>query len=304
MSDASLVRLAYKLHQAAHRDEAQMSTFGFSNEYLARFLAESNVFANMQTDEELSGYMMIATQNKNLIANNLRVQIRQHQVRIINLFGQNSAPDKMLGIETLSRQPQEELVRTGKRTHRVLTNFEAELASQCVLQGVINDFWGLVNAFDAAIDAQDEAIRNRDIAVDERVKAGNELYKNCVKIANAGKVIFESTGQAQYNDYVITETSPRKQQVSGTVKAETIVNVSVIIDNENDTVFVKNTGPENLKVYLSQNPTDEPPQNANEVQAGQLTNFTAKTLGFTDTARRLLLCNQSKTDVEYWVDVV
>ena len=304
MSDASLSQLSDNLNQAAKRDEEQMVTFGINSAFLGEFEVGRNGFANMQTDEELSGLMMIATQTKNQKANELRVLIRQHRVRVINLYGEGSAQDKMLGIETLSRQPDEELVRTGKRVHRVLTGFLAELAGQGVTAVMLTDFLTLLTDFDNAIDGQDAAIRNRDIAVDERVKAGNDLYQFCIKIANAGKAIFESTGQAQYNDYVITESNPRRQQVSGTVGAEAIVNVSVIIDNGNDTVYINNEGQQDLKVYISQNPADEAPENAKIVAAGQAVDFIAQDLGYADNARRLLLFNASKQAVNYKVEVV
>ena len=304
MSDGSLSQLCDKLHNSAKRDATQMITFGVNDTFLAEFLLHKNAFANLETDEELSGYMMIATQSKNQKATNLRVQIRQHRVRVINFFGEGSAQDKMLGIETLSRQADEELVRTGKRVHRVLSNIHAQMATQGVTPLMLSDFLILVNDFDTAIDAQDTAIRNRDIAVDERVKAGNNLYNTCLKIANAGKAIFEPTGQAQYNDYVITEKSPRRQQVSGTVGAGAIVNPSVIVDNPNDIIHLQNTGQQSIKVYISQNPSDEAPETANVLPAGQTQDFIAKDLGFSDSAQRLLLYNNSNQDVGYLVEIV
>jgi hypothetical protein len=304
MSDGSLSQLCDKLHNSAKRDATQMITFGVNDGFLAEFSTRKDAFANLETDEELSGYMMIATQNKNLKATDLRVQIRQHRVRVVNLFGENSAQDKMLGIETLSRQTDEDLARNGKRVHRVLSNIQEQIAVQGVTPLMLSDFLVLVNAFDAAIDAQDTAIRNRDIAVDERVKAGNELYNTCIKIASAGKAIFEPTGQAQYNDYVITESSPRRQQVSGVVNAGAIVNPSVIVDNPNDIIHLQNTGNSDLIVYISQNPADEAPETAHVLPAGQTQDFIAQDLGFTDSAQRLLLYNNSKQDIGYKVEVV
>ena len=304
MSDASLIQLCDRINNAAKRDATQMDTFGINESFLSDFYSGRNLFANMQTDEELSGYMMIATQSKNQKANDLRILIRQHRVRVTNLYGEGSAQDKMLGIETLSRLSDEDLARTGKRVHRVLSGFVAELAGQGVTQAMLTDFLNLVNAFDTSIDGQDSAVRNRDIAVDERVKAGNELYQNCIKIANAGKAIFESTGLSQYKDYVITESSTRSQQVSGTVDAGAIVNVSVIVDNANDTIHINNLGEQDLKVYLSQNPADEAPENARIVPAGQSLDFIARDLGFSENAQRLLLFNQWKQAIAYKVEVV
>ena len=86
--------------------------------------------------------------------------------------------------------------------------------------------------------------------------------------------------------------------------AEAIVNVSVIIDNGNDTVYINNEGQQDLKVYISQNPADEAPENAKTVAAGQAVDFIAQDLGYADNARRLLLFNASKQAVNYKVEVV
>jgi hypothetical protein len=58
-------------------------------------------------------------------------------------------------------------------------------------------------ALDDKIDDMRQAENTRDLATQDRIKAGNALYKEIVKLCNIGKDLYAKTDEAKYNDYVL-----------------------------------------------------------------------------------------------------
>ena len=57
-----------------------------------------------------------------------------------------------------------------------------------------------------AIDAWQHAEKARDLQTEQRLEAGNTLYRVILRLSNMGKDLFITTDEACYNDYVIYNT--------------------------------------------------------------------------------------------------
>ncbi|HLG34830.1 MAG TPA: hypothetical protein VI757_08125, partial [Bacteroidia bacterium] len=134
---------------------------------------------------------------------------------------------------------------------------QAALSSEGLTALILGNLSTGITTTDTAITTKQQRVSERDAAVTERVTLGNTLYAELVKLADTGKHIWEDVNEAKYNDYVIYQTVPNMQTVTGTVAPLTIHQPSVTVNNGADEIEISvSTGL--LIVYFSDDPTDEP----------------------------------------------
>jgi hypothetical protein len=184
-----------------------MQEFGITEEIINAIETKREEFADMPTDEEMSGIMVSATEDKNTKANELRKAIRKVTIRVQNKYGNRSGEYRRFGVNDLSRMSDPDLYKCGKRVHRVGTSMLADLQSEGLTQEILDDVLAKTNEFDDAIDAQDDAVRERDLQVERRIELGNAIFEELQKISNTGKAIWQDENEAKYNDYVINKSS-------------------------------------------------------------------------------------------------
>ena len=229
MSDANLVQLSDSIHNTATRDITELGDYGVDAGTLTTLMAARDVFSDNPTDEELSADMVIATQSKNGERENLRISIRQIADRARIKYGEQDGKFRKFGVDLLSKQSDNDLVRTGRRVVRAATEYEPDLATEGLTAIMITDLSSLTDTFDDLIDLQDAAVKERDVAVDVRIRLGNGVYDLLSNLAAKGKLCWQDTNEAKYNDYVITSTSggSTAEVVSGTVASNEVINTSV-----------------------------------------------------------------------------
>ena len=88
---------------SARRDLKEMADFGISEQSLSNVEALRDAFADMPTDEELSGMMVSMTDEKKAKSKALQGMIRNIMARVGNRFGVKSGQYKRFGTEGLSR---------------------------------------------------------------------------------------------------------------------------------------------------------------------------------------------------------
>lgn len=259
MSDANLVQLSDSIHNTANRDITELGDYGVDAGTLTTLMAARDVFSDNPTDEELSADMVIATQNKNAERENLRISIRQIADRARIKYGEQDGKFRKFGVDLLSKQSDNDLVRTGRRVVRAATEYEADLATEGLTPIMITDLSTLTDTFDDLIDLQDAAIKERDVAVDVRIRLGNDLYALLTNLAAKGKLCWQDNNEAKYNDYVITSSSggSTAEVVSGSVASNEVVNASVTGITDTTTLRLENTGDAMLEFFFASSPTDD-----------------------------------------------
>jgi hypothetical protein len=205
-SDATLVTTGKEKIAFMRRDVAAFTPFGVTAALVTSLETAINVFSNSITDIESVSNQTGVTTNKDTKADQLRVAIRNVMARAELKYGTDSAKYKKFGTEALARQSDSDLLITGKRVVRVGTEFLADLTANGLTAAMLTAITTLCNEFEVLIIDLKIKIGERDIMQEDRVEAGNIIYKTLVQYTTTGLSIWETSDVAKYNDYVIYNT--------------------------------------------------------------------------------------------------
>ena len=304
MPDTKLTQRSDGIVQSATRDLPQLAEYGVTPTVLAAITTKRDEFASLPTDYMLSGMMMMATQAKNDKHKQLETSIRRIADRVRLKFGAGHGMYTALGVAMLSRQTSDELVRTGHSVVAIGTQFLAELASEGVTAPLLAEITTQSDELDDLIDAKLAAVQNRDLAVFNRITVGNELYAMLVNLAGKGKSCWYGVNEAKHNDYVLYPQgeSSNSQHIEGNVDAETVVNTSVNITDENTVITMRNTGPLPLRFFFAVNPTDISGPSEIIVEPSESISRTAAALGYNPQTVRFNVYNPEPQDGSYTVE--
>jgi len=211
MQDVELYELCRVTAVIIEQDLEHFLPYGVSMEELETFRATSEVFGNETSDRMLVAQKSVLTEEKDAVAEDLRVAMREMMQRVENKFGVHTATYRKFGTELLSRKTDYELLIIARRVFRAGTKLLPELASKGVTEAMLNNIMDLRNKMeDLKIDIED-AITDRDVLQEERVRKGNALYAELVDLCGTGRTIWETKSEARYNDYIIYKTGTNKQ---------------------------------------------------------------------------------------------
>jgi len=203
MNDGQLMQLGDACVSMIDRDATELSAFGVDAAVRQYIVDKTQTFKDMTTDEEDAGDVMIKTEAKDKLKEQMKITISSIMVRVRAVFGEKSTVYLRFGTKNMHTMSDERFCRCGKRVVRVAKIYLAELASQGLTIAIINDLEALVDQFDQAIDTKEDAIIERGIAAEERVKLANELYKKISEVYDYGKNYWFTRSEAKYNDYLI-----------------------------------------------------------------------------------------------------
>lgn len=205
-SDGTLVTKGLEKVAFMRRDKTQFDDYGIKIAMINDLENQLNAFSERLTDVEALSDQTQITQNKDAKANEIRSAITAVMGRVELNFGFGSPKYKKFGTDTLSRQSDSDLLITAKRVVRVGTEFLAELSANGLTEAMLTAIDSLADEFSDLMVQMKIEIGNRDIEQEDRVEAGNEIYKTLVKYTNAGQAIWNATDVAKFNDYVLYNT--------------------------------------------------------------------------------------------------
>jgi hypothetical protein len=202
MADADLKQKADGLKATITRDLADFAKRNITATQVTAYEALIDAFDDASTDEELLGEVMVATDAKNVIAENTRVAIRAIR-GMANTAYNGKGKYRIFAFEELTKLTDADLYKLAKRVVRVGGKLFTDLAAQGLTQAQLTDLDNLAKSFDTAIDAVEEAIENRDLETQDRIIKGNTLWQEMLRLAAIGKSLYEDTNEAKFNDYVL-----------------------------------------------------------------------------------------------------
>ena len=205
-SDATLVTKGKEKIAFMRRDAAAFTPFGVTAPQVTTLETAITAFSNTITDVEAISNQTGVTAAKDAKADQLRVAIRAVMARAELKYGNSNAKYKKFGTEALSQQSDSDLLITGKRVVRVGTEFLTDLTPNGLTAAMLTAITTLCNEFEALIIDLKIKIGERDIIQEDRVEAGNTIYKTLVQYTTTGLSIWETTDIAKYNDYVVYNT--------------------------------------------------------------------------------------------------
>lgn len=188
------------------RDIDEFIKYGVTAEKLDDLEGSLETFANIESDDELVGMQVAATQKKDNEAETLRIAVNVILTRAANKFGVNSGRYRKFGALAVSELTGGDLSYFARRVHRVATGFLSELVGEGLTSAMIDDLYLQIKSYEKTLADQEDAMADRDIATETRTEKANEIYTTLVKYCETGKRIWETKNAAKYNDYVIYDT--------------------------------------------------------------------------------------------------
>ena len=205
LADGDLKQSADALAATITRDIADFAPRNVTVTTVNNLKTLTTNFDNHSTDEELLGELTAATVDKNTFANNIRISIRPIRNMAENVYG-NEGKYKSFGFTDMDGMDDADLYRLAKRVVRMGTKYLAELAGEGLTAAQLAALGTLATSLDLGLDKIEDAIENRDIETQERIKKGNILWAEMMRLTGIGKSIFQDINEAKYNDYVLTES--------------------------------------------------------------------------------------------------
>ena len=210
LTDASLKQLSDDILNSLDRDVHEFSERGMTATKRMEFVNAIDRFSNYPSDEQLEAIKIAATEEKDAARGLVEKAMRTIFLMAKNVFKDGTGKYKEFGNADLSRQNDDEIVRTAKIMEAAANKYLAQLVGEGLTQMRIDALKDARILLDDAIGEQRKAIRNRDSSTEERVEVGNALYELTSKYAEIGKDIWYDNNEAKYNDYVVYDTPSGK----------------------------------------------------------------------------------------------
>ena len=200
---SDLISFAKSFVVVLTRDLTDLSIFGLTAANITNLSGLISDFEVMRTDIEYEGDVMVKTEAKDVIAEQVREQIRFMSVRAESCFGQNSVNYDLFRFNDINNLSDPDLLTALQRITRTSNQYIAQLGAYGVTAALITELEELATEFSAAMVAQEQTIDARRIATNERTTSANEIYTLVSNYSNYGKKFYVKTNPAKYNDYVI-----------------------------------------------------------------------------------------------------
>jgi hypothetical protein len=202
MADGDLKQTADSLQQAITRDAADFAKRNIGAPQQAAYQALIDSFDATTTDEELKGMLKYAVEQKDNVANDIRVAIRP--IRNMAEIAYNSKGKfSAFGFGDMGNMSDGDLYRLARRVVRVCGKLITDMQLQGLTAAQVTALDALATDFDKKIDAVEDAVETRDLETQDRIIKGNALWAETVRLASIGKSLYEDTNEAKYNDYVL-----------------------------------------------------------------------------------------------------
>jgi hypothetical protein len=194
------------------RDIAEFEKYGTTEDDVADTEAMASEWEQIKTDEELVGDHIQATQDKDELADKVRVDIRSIMTRVAKKFGEESAKYRKFGVSDLSHLEGGDLSYVALRVVRVAKEYLTQLESTGLTQAMITSLETEVKNYNSKLGVQEDAESERDIATEDRAEKANAIYRLIVEYCKTGRDIWYGKNEAKYNDYVIYDTPSGGQE--------------------------------------------------------------------------------------------
>jgi hypothetical protein len=181
-------------------------------------------FDNSPGDEIILGNISNATEEKEALAEALRVKIRTLRSMADNVWGKKHVNYRIYEFERISKSKGNQLHRLARKVINVASEQLADLAAEGLTQATIDDLKACDDSFDLAIDAKEEQTACRDTSSQDRIAKANIVFKEMQRLCKIGKDLFAASNESKYNDYVLyntpsgSATSARKKTARKTAK--------------------------------------------------------------------------------------
>ncbi len=206
MTYGELLQICDNVHSSMTRDIVSMGIFGVTPIKATAFKTQIDEFLAFPDDSSLVNEMMIATQNRNELANNLKILVRTFGVRAKIAFPNNQGKMDSFLLSDLSHASDSDLLFFCEKVAVKSVEYLTELAPLGLTQELIDELIAKTDEFRTARIAQEDSVQKRDESAHLRIEKANELYRSLINYTEIGKSVWYEVNEALYNDYVIYDS--------------------------------------------------------------------------------------------------
>ena len=200
-SDATLKQKADGIRDNVVRDQTDFTDRGVTDVVAFEGLIDN--FDNELEDIYYVGMIGIKVQERDTAEEALLKAIKTLRTAVQNVYGEGDANYRIYRFDRLAQADGDTLVRLARTMNNTATTQLTDLAAEGITPTKLSDMMVLREALDTKIDEVEMAHKNRDMATQNRIVAGNILYKEMVRLTNIGKDLYAQTNEAKYNDYIL-----------------------------------------------------------------------------------------------------
>ncbi len=208
VSYENLYRLSYRTATMMERDVEEFAKYGIKQSDIDAFKLLYQEFINSEPDNALLGSQMFKTEDKNKLAEEVRVMLYRIMLKVRAVSEKNNVMYVQFRNNKISQFTDSELVNQA-RLSVILINRNIDVFSEEGLTPeVLASFSEKINSFDKAYMAQQVAITDRNLSAQRRIVKSNEVYDLLQKFAYIGRNMWAiEKDEARGNDYIIEHRS-------------------------------------------------------------------------------------------------
>ena len=203
MPDADLIVFGNSLASTMTRDLSDLGAFGVTSLAVTNLQSLCLAFEVFPADDYMLGLMMIATENKDAKSAALRETVRQMAGRVAAKWGTNSGQYKELKLTGMGDFSDNDLLVAADMVHLTMNDYLTDLAVYGLTSAMLTAMQTQIDDLRTALKSQLDAIKARDLKTKDRIAKANELYNYISRCCEFGKLEYEQTDEAKYNDYLI-----------------------------------------------------------------------------------------------------
>ncbi|MBS1536872.1 MAG: hypothetical protein JST20_03905, partial [Bacteroidetes bacterium] len=208
MTHAELSAYASVLVEFVTRDLTDFADYGITTDDVTALQDMQNAFELYPIDDSFVGLSTIVRAERDAIRAQLLEKIQQIAMRFELAFGTVESPYLQLSIGDISNQSDEAFLLKSRSIISVLTEHAADVLPYGQTAPLTDAYIALAQDLEDKINAVVIANSNRSQATRTRINMGNELYDTVLRFTNIGKLIYQNTNSAKYQDYVIYGSAP------------------------------------------------------------------------------------------------
>ncbi|GAB5466186.1 MAG: hypothetical protein Kapaf2KO_16220 [Candidatus Kapaibacteriales bacterium] len=207
------------------RDETEFAERGVTTIDRDAFEAEGNAFEQILPDTYYRGRITSAVATKDVSKKTTETLVQTVSGYVQQKFGLNSGEYKSLGIKGYGTMREGQQITAARQCANVAEDLLLDLTGIGLTQAKIDELKAAAQTYEDGRNEVSKREGTRENKTRERIDAGNSLYAKLSEYCEIGKLIWENTNPAYYNDYIIYKSSQSSlSKVQGFAAAETSPN--------------------------------------------------------------------------------
>lgn len=207
LSQGDLIQLGNGTLTLLNRDTEEFAKYGVNAAYKSSLLELVTAYNSVMYDELYEQRQMLATDQKNKIADELKTALRRVMLILESAYSTRNIMYISFRNTEISKMTDSDLLIKAKSSAQILTDSFSQIVEFGLTTAIIDELFTLAETLNENLTAQTTAVQNRDNATQFRVNIANNLYEKVSRIRSIGRKMWAELDEAKSNDYVIYDKS-------------------------------------------------------------------------------------------------